>query len=211
MHNLKSSPVIFGRSDVEIITKEQAYKGFLSIVKYRFRHRLFGGGMSRIIEREVLERGNAVVLMLYDAPRDQLVLIEQIRIPAYEGSETPWLLEMVAGMTEQGESDETVARREAQEEAGLTVGRIKPVLNYLTSPGGTSERISVMVGEVDASQAAGCHGLEEENEDILVRVVSREQAYRWVEEGIINNAASVIALQWLELHHKRLKQEWKAR
>ena len=41
----------------------------------------------------------------------------------------------------------------------------------------------MLVGEVDASVAQGCHGLEDENEDILVHVVSREQAYRWVEEG----------------------------
>jgi ADP-ribose pyrophosphatase len=65
------------------------------------------------------------------------------------------------------------------------------------------------VGEVDASQAEGNHGLEEENEDILVHVVSRDQAYRWVEEGIIDNAASVIALQWLALHHEKLREEWK--
>ncbi|KGD74795.1 ADP-ribose pyrophosphatase [Tatumella morbirosei] len=208
MQKLSPSPVIFGRSDVEIITRDPVYNGFFSLVKYRFRHRLYGGGMSGVVTREVLERGNAVVLMLYDVYRDQLVLTEQIRIPAYDNSATPWLLEMVAGMKEPGESDEDVARREAQEEAGLTVGRIKPVLNYLSSPGGTSERISIMVGEVDASQATGYHGLEEENEDILVRVVSRGQAYQWVEEGIIDNAASVIALQWLELHYKRLKQEW---
>lgn len=48
----------------------------------------------------------------------------------------------------------------------------------------------------------------EEHEDIRVHVVSREQAYRWVEEGAIDNAASVIALQWLALHHESLRKEW---
>lgn len=209
MPDIKQSPVNFGRSDVEIITRERLYKGFFSLISYHFRHRLFSGGFSPVITREVLERGNAVALLPYDAVRDQVVLTEQIRIPAYDSSETPWLLEIVAGMIAPGESDEEVARREAMEEAGLTLGRIKPVINYLSSPGGTSERIAVMVGETDAGQAKGCHGLKEENEDILVRVVSREQAYQWVEEGIIDNAATVIALQWLELHHRRLKQEWK--
>jgi len=167
--------------------------------------------MSGEVVREIFERGHAAVLLPYDARRDEVVLIEQIRIAAFDTSATPWLLEMVAGIIEPGESVEEVARREAQEEAGLTVGRIKPVINYLASPGGTSERLSVMVGEVDASLAKGNHGLEEENEDILVHVVSRQQAYQWVEEGKIDNAASVIALQWLELHHKRLREEWKAK
>ena len=115
---------------------------------------------------------------------------------------------MVAGMIEEGESPEDVARREAVEEAGLNVGRIKPVLSYLASPGGTSERLSIMVGEVDATTAKGIHGLADENEDIRVHVVSREQAYRWVEEGKIDNAASVIALQWLQLHYHNLRNEW---
>ena len=209
MSGEKKSPVTFTKNDVEIIARETAWKGFFSIVRYRFRHRRFNGEMSNEVGREVFERGHAAVLLPYDPLRDEVVLIEQIRIPAFDVSETPWLLEMVAGIIEPNESAEDVVRREAVEEAGLTVGRVKPVLNYLASPGGTSERLSILVGEVDASLAKGCHGLEEENEDILVHVVSREQAYRWVEEGIIDNAASVIALQWLALHHEKLREEWK--
>ncbi|HCN0311169.1 TPA: ADP-ribose diphosphatase, partial [Escherichia coli] len=147
-------------------------------------------------------------LLPFDPVRDEVVLIEQIRIAAYDTSETPWLLEMVAGMIEEGESVEDVARREAIEEAGLIVKRTKPVLSFLASPGGTSERSSIMVGEVDTTTASGIHGLADENEDIRVHVVSREQAYQWVEEGKIDNAASVIALQWLQLHHQALKNEW---
>lgn len=208
MNNSKKSPVTFTKNDVEIIARESIYDGFFSMTRYRFRHRLFNGQMSNEVEREVFERGHAAVLLPWDPRRDEVVLIEQIRIPAYDTSATPWLLELVAGIIETGESVEDVARREAMEEAGLQVNRIQPVINYLASPGGTSERLSVMVGEVDASVAEGNHGLEEENEDILVHVVSRQQAYQWVEEGIIDNAASVIALQWLELHHERLKKEW---
>lgn len=208
MSNFKDSPVTFGKNDVEIIAVESRYKGFFAINAYRFRHRLFNGQMSDEVVREVFERGHAAVLLPYDPIRDQVVLIQQIRLPAMESSETPWLLEMVAGIIEEGESVEDVARREASEEAGIVVGRCKPALSYLASPGGTSERLSIMVGEVDASTAKGIHGLETENEDIQVHVVSREQAYRWVEEGAIDNAASVIALQWLALHHESLKKEW---
>ena len=202
-------PVTFAKNDVEIIARETLYSGFFSMELYRFRHRLFNGEMSGEIRREIFERGHAAVLLPFDPVRDEVVLVEQIRIAAYDVSESPWLLEMVAGMIEEGESVEDVARREALEEAGLVVGRTKPVLSYLASPGGTTERSSIMVGEVDATTAEGIHGLADENEDIRVHVVSREQAYQWVEEGKIDNAASVIALQWLQLHYQTLRNEWK--
>ncbi len=202
-------PVTFAKNDVEIIARETLYSGFFSMELYRFRHRLFNGEMSGEIRREIFERGHAAVLLPFDPVRDEVVLVEQIRIAAYDVSESPWLLEMVAGMIEEGESVEDVARREALEEAGLIVGRTKPMLSYLASPGGTSERLSIMVGEVDATTADGIHGLADENEDIRGHVVSREQAYQWVEEGKIDNAASVIALQWLQLHYQTLRNEWK--
>ena len=200
--------VDYGKKDVEFIARESLYKGFFSLELYRFRHRLFNGEMSGEVQREIFERGHASVLLPFDPVRDEVVLVEQIRIAAYDTSETPWLLEMVAGMIEEGESPEDVARREAVEEAGLEVGRVKEVLSYLASPGGTSERLTIMVGEVDATTAKGIHGLADENEDIRVHVVSREQAYQWVEEGKIDNAASIIALQWLQLHYQTLRHEW---
>ncbi|PRD15811.1 ADP-ribose diphosphatase [Pantoea coffeiphila] len=202
-------PVTFTKDDVEIIARETLYRGFFSVERYRFRHRLFNGEMSGEVSREIFERGHAAVLLPYDPLRDEVVLIEQIRIASWDTSPTPWKLELVAGMIEEGEAPEEVARREAVEEAGLTAGRIKPISNYLSSAGGTTERLMVYVGEVDASVAKGNHGLEEENEDILVHVVSRSQAYQWVEEGKIDNAAAIIALQWLELHYKQLCNEWK--
>ena len=208
MQKPEKLPVTFGKNDVEIIARETLYSGFFSMDLYRFRHRLFNGEMSGEIRREIFERGHAAVLLPFDPVRDEVVLVEQIRIAAYDVSESPWLLEMVAGMIEEGETVEDVARREALEEAGLVVGRTKPVLSYLASPGGTSERLSIMVGEVDATTAEGIHGLADENEDIRVHVVSREQAYQWVEEGKIDNAASVIALQWLQLHYQTLRNEW---
>ena len=209
MQKPENVPVTFAKNDVEIIARETLYSGFFSMELYRFRHRLFNGEMSGEIKREIFERGHAAVLLPYDPVRDEVVLVEQVRIAAYDTSETPWLLEMVAGKIEEGESVEDVARREALEEAGLVVGRTKPVLSYLASPGGTTERSSIMVGEVDATTAEGIHGLADENEDIRVHVVSRELAYQWVEEGKIDNAASVIALQWLQLHYQTLRHEWK--
>ncbi len=118
-------PVTFTKNDVEIIAREKLYRGFFSLDLYRFRHRLFNGEMSGEVRREIFERGHAAVLLPFDPVRDEVVLIEQIRIAAFDTSDTPWLLELVAGMIEPGETVEEVARREAMEEAGLSVGRVK--------------------------------------------------------------------------------------
>ncbi|UNH39368.1 ADP-ribose diphosphatase [Moellerella wisconsensis] len=203
-----SSPFKYSNNDVEIISIRKLFKGFFALMEYRFRHRLFAGGWSEEITREVFERGNAAVVLPYDPIRDQVVLIEQIRIPAIETSETPWLLEAVAGMIEPGEEIEHVVRREAEEEAGLTIKRCEKMLSYLSSPGRTTERMYVYAGEVDSSTANGIHGLASENEDIRVHVVTREQAYSWVEQGLIDNAATVIALQWLEINQQKLRKKW---
>lgn len=209
MNKINNSPILFSKRDVLNLTKKVLYKGFFSLLEYRFQYRKFDGSISKVISREILERGHAVVLLAYDAKRDKVVLIEQIRIAAIESQDTPWLLELIAGMIDHnGESVEDVARREAKEEAGIDIGRCKPVLSYLASPGGLTEKLHILVGEVDSSMAKGIHGLDEEDEDIKVHVVSRAQAYCWVEQGLINNAASIIALQWLQLQYQKIQIEW---
>ncbi len=111
-------PVTFAKNDVEIIARETLYSGFFSMELYCFRHRLFNGEMSGENQARNFERGHAAVLLPSDPVRDEVVLVEQIRIAAYDVSESPWLLEMVAGMIEEGESVEDVARREARKRRG---------------------------------------------------------------------------------------------
>ncbi|MBE5189637.1 ADP-ribose diphosphatase [Vibrio parahaemolyticus] len=197
----------FTSRDVEIISKESVFEGFFKMVKYRFKHKLFAGGWSDVVEREMFERGHAAAMLPYDPKTDQVVIIEQIRIGALE-HEHPWQLEIVAGMIDRVESAEEVIRREAEEEAGITVGRVASVTSYYPSSGGCSEKLDVFVGEVDASKAHGIHGLDYEDEDIRVHVLSREQAYQWVKDGIFENGASIIALQWLQLNHQELRSQW---
>ncbi|UJF19105.1 ADP-ribose diphosphatase [Vibrio sp. SS-MA-C1-2] len=190
----------YDKNDVEILRKEDLYQGFFKMTKYVFRHRLFAGGWSGEVEREMFLRGDAVALLPYDPVLDKVVLVEQFRTGALEG-ERPWQFEIVAGMIEPGESTEEVAARECQEEAGIDVSDLKKITEYYPSSGGCDERIALYIGTVDSSIAGGIFGLDDENEDIRVHVVDREEAYQWVISGKIDNAASIISLQWLQLNH----------
>lgn len=200
----------FQVDDVQIVDQSTVFQGFFRINTYKFRHRLYNGGWSEVVSREMFERGHAVVVLPYNPNTDEIVLIEQIRLGALATSRTPWLLEAVAGMIDEGESNETVARREAMEEAGLELGRLWPMLSYLSSPGGTTERIHIFLGELTHSVTTGVYGLAEEHEDIKVHVVSEETAQQLLQAGAIDNAATVIALQWLALHKAQVRQQWAA-
>ncbi|MGL6027088.1 MAG: ADP-ribose diphosphatase [Vibrio sp.] len=207
MQDAKPQPLCFNQQHVEILNKQTLFQGYFRMVKYRFKHQRFAGGWSEPIEREMFERGHAAALLPYDPIRDQVVIIEQIRVGALECAQ-PWQLEIVAGVIDSQESSEQVVRREAIEEAGLTVARVEKILSYYPSSGGCSEKLDVFVGEVDCSLAGGIHGLDCEGEDIQVHVLSRAKAYQLVEQGKIENGASIIALQWLALNYQCLQQQW---
>ena len=193
---------------VELLGKSERYSGFFRINGYRLRHRLFAGGWSGVIEREVFERGHAVGVLPYDPVADSVVLIEQFRIGALVAGMSPWLIEVVAGIIEEGEPPEEVARRETQEEAGLKIQALMPMCRYLVSPGGSSESVLLYCGRVDSRSAGGIHGLAEEHEDIRVDRLPYEEAMRLVEEGRVTNSVSLIALQWLALHRDRVRAVW---
>lgn len=192
----------------EILDRQTGYQGFFRLERYRLRHTLFAGGWSPPLSRELFERGHAAAVLLYDPQLDSVVLIEQFRIGALQAANGPWLMEVVAGVIEAGESGEEVARREAVEEAGCVVQALEPICEYLVSPGGTSERIQLYCGRVDASQAGGIHGLQEEHEDIRVHVVGFADALAWLGAGRIDSASPIIALQWLQMNRERLRSAW---
>jgi ADP-ribose pyrophosphatase len=193
---------------VELVEKITAFQGYFRIDRYRLRHSLFAGGMSGVMMRELFERGHAVGLLPYDPARDEVVLIEQFRIGAYAIGWDPWLLEVVAGIIEEGENLNEVARREGLEETGLEVRDLEPIAHYLASPGGTTETCALFCGRVDSSKAEGLHGVAAEHEDIRVLAMPAVQAIALLEQGRIVNAAAVIALQWLALNRGAIRGKW---
>lgn len=202
----------FGQRDIQVLNEEILYDGFFTLKKIQFKHKLFAGGESDVVTRELLIKGTASAVIAYDPKEDAVVLVEQVRIGAAyhpQPNRSPWLLELIAGMVEKGEEPEEVALRESEEEAGVVVKNLVHCLSVWDSPGGTVERIHLFAGEVDSSQAKGIHGLAEEHEDIRVHVVKREQAYQWMCEGKIDNGIAVMGLQWLQLNYAQLQQRWK--
>ncbi|WP_346799014.1 NUDIX domain-containing protein [Halomonas sp. Bachu 37] len=188
---------LLGRDDVELQQRRCLYQGFFRLEALELRHRLFEGGWSNVMTREVHDRFDAVGVLLYDVKRDAVVMVEQFRAGAIDDLHSPWKLEVVAGLVEEGESLEDVARREALEESGCNVGELIKLHTYYPSPGACNEQVTLFCGLIDSCGLGGVHGLDEEHEDIRVHVVSFARAWELLENGRLDNAMSLIAMHWL--------------
>jgi len=195
--------------DVQVLEKTPVYAGYLKVYRYRLRHRLHAGGMSDAIDRELIDRGQAVSVLPYDPVRDAVVLIEQFRVGAMAAGLPPFQIECVAGIIDENETPEQVARRETMEEAGIEVRALRRIGRLLLSPGVLSETATLYCGWVDARGCDGIRGLAHEHEDIRVFALPFAEAMRWVESEKILLSPTVVSLQWLGLHRESLRAAWR--
>jgi len=194
--------------DWKIIKHQLAYDGYFQIEKYHLQHEKYGGGWTATFQREIFERGSAVAVLPYDAQRDEVLLIEQFRAGGIGTLQTPWMKEIVAGIIEPGESEVDVAHREMREEAGLKILQLEKITQIYVSPGGSTEQCAIYCARVNSEGAGGIFGLAHEFEDIKVEAVSVDQASEWLNQGRLQSAATIIAMQWLLLNRQRLRAEW---
>lgn len=160
------------------------------------------------MEREVLIKNHAVAVLLFDPDRDEVVLVRQFRVGLLEETQSPWMLELVAGLIDTEESPAEIARRETREESGLEMSSPIQIYEYYNSPGASNERVTLFCARVDSREAGGIYGLDAEHEDIQVVVLSVREAMAAIDSGDLNNAMTIIGLQWLALNRERLLADW---
>jgi ADP-ribose pyrophosphatase len=205
MTNLTSE---FSADDVEVIERRELHRRFLRVDLITLKHRLHEGGWLGPMDREVMIREQAVGVLLYDPRRNEIVMVRQFRVGVLDEKHSPWLLELVAGMVDTDESPMEVATRECREEADLVPADLVKICEYYNSPGASNEKVTLFCGRVDAGQAGGVFGLDEEHEDIEVVTLSVDEACAAVANGLIDNAMSIIAIQWLQLNQADLQTRW---
>jgi ADP-ribose pyrophosphatase len=198
----------FGANDVRILNDERVFDGYFGVQKLTLQHRCFSGNWSAPITREVFERGDAVGVLPYEPETDSLILIEQFRAGSLRDEQSPWMLELIAGIVEPGESDESVVRRESREEAGCELDELVPIATYYPSAGACTEHVRLFCGRVLSAAVGEVLGLAEEGEDILVHRISRSGVLDLLQRNQINNGHTLVALQWFALHGERLRDAW---
>jgi ADP-ribose pyrophosphatase len=193
----------------QILLREVLFQGYFRVDRLHVQHERFDGSQSAVFTREIFHRAPSVAgVLLFDPQHDKVVLVEQFRTaPAAVGKE-PWMTEIVLGMVDAGETPEQAARREALEEAGCEVQDLHPIASYYSSPGGTSEYIYLYAGRVNAPADGGVFGLETEHEDIRVHVLDAARAISLLYANKVQDAQTLIALQWFATHHTDLRSRW---
>ena len=198
-----------GTADWELLDRETPFRGFFRVDRITLRHRLHEGGWSAAMTRELFMRHQTVAVLPWDPLRERVLLVEQFRVGALERPGSPWCLELIAGIADRSDEDlENLARREAREEAGVELGPMAPLYDYMASPGGSNERLQLFVARANLAEVGGVHGKPEENEDIRVVTADLNEVQELMREGRVDNAPALIALQWLLLHHDRLNEQW---
>jgi ADP-ribose pyrophosphatase len=200
----------FNRQDVEILEETPAHSGFFTLLKMRVRHRLFSGGWSREFQRELFAKSEAASAIVYDPVLDEIGLVDQFRIGTLDSPYGPWTLESVAGMVEEGETPEDVVLRELVEEAGLQAKELLPVSAFYPTPGSCNEYTHLFCAICDLTKAGGVFGVAGENEDILFKAYPAEEVFNAMLQSRMNNAATLIGLQWLQLNRPQLQARWPA-
>ncbi|MHA6261758.1 NUDIX domain-containing protein [Arenibacterium sp. CAU 1754] len=194
--------------DVVVQAHHRPYVNFFAVEEMDLQFRLHDGGLSRPLNRGAQVLGQAVVVLPYDPRRDAVLLVEQFRAPVFIGGDrAPWVWEPVAGLIDPGETPECTARREALEEAGLTLGHLDPVAGTYSSTGSSSEFVHMYVGLTDLdAPRPDIGGLDSEGEDIRSRILSFDELMAGVDAHQFRDMPLVVTALWLARHRSRLRE-----
>ena len=184
---------------VLIEKKRNILDDFFKVEEAYLQFEKFSGEMSSVVRRFSLERGNSVAVLAFNRHTNKLILISQFRYPTYKNGHG-WLIEAIAGMIDSGETPEDAARREAEEETGLSISTLEHITTFYPSPGGSSEQIFLYYSEVsgESSSSNSSGGIISEGEDIISLEISLEEALEKIKSGEILDAKTIIGIYWLE-------------
>lgn len=203
----------YTKQDVTVHKYQRLYKKHFALDEYDVSYKQFDGSMGKVLHREIFERdADAVAILPFDPETQEVVLIEQFRPGALKDPVSPWLIEIVAGMIDEGETVLQAAVRELKEESGIEV--VPDDLHYINavypSPGGCSERVTLYIGKVHADHLLNKGGLDNENEDIRIFKIPAQEAFKYCDNGRICNAAALMGLMYLRIHYDEIMAKFKS-
>ena len=198
----------YNKQDSLITSREYIYRGFIQVEKVSLQHRLFNSkDYTPVIHRELIHRPEAAGALLYDDQKKVFALIEQYRVGAVDDQQSPWQLEIIAGVLDGDESPESCIRREAIEESGCEIKTLQHLFSFYPSAGACSELFHLYAAEVELPEQGGIFGMPDEGENILLHLIPYDRISELLQNGRLRNAPVIMALQWLFSRLKHLEIE----
>lgn len=193
------------KSDVQIEQREALFRGFIQVEKVSLRHRLFEQiGYSKTLQRELVHRPEAAGVLIYNHAQQQFALIEQFRVGALDDQDSPWQLEIIAGVLDGDEHPEECLYREALEEAGCNLFDLQHLFSFYPSAGACSELFHLYVAQAELPSSGSIFGMPDEGENIQLHLFDYQDIHTLLTTGRLKNAPVIMALQWLQQHIKQL-------
>ncbi|ENV18963.1 NUDIX domain-containing protein [Acinetobacter guillouiae] len=191
----------YTHNDVEIQSREYAFKGFVQVEKVSLRHRLFNQTeYTSAIQRELIRRKEAAGVLIYNDQQQKFALIEQFRVGAIDDEISPWQLEIIAGVLDGDESPESCIRRESIEESGCELNQIKHLFSFYPSAGACDEIFHLYVAQAALPAEGGVFGMPDEGENIQLHIIDYSDLSLLLKSNRLKNAPVIMALQWLQQH-----------
>ena len=187
-------------SKFKILNKKNIHNGFFKMNEITLKYKKYDGSWSNEIKRELFGGAQVSAVLPYDPVNKKIVLIQQFRPGTISRDSNNYLDEIVAGIIDPGETPKDTAIRECLEETGCKVKNLRSIQGYFPAPGSSESFYHLFLAEVIAPNKEAIRGLENENEDILVKSYTFEQVKEKMEKNEILNGLTLIALQWFFLN-----------
>jgi nudix-type nucleoside diphosphatase (YffH/AdpP family) len=185
---------------IKIIKEELLSDNWYTLKKYSYEI-LKENGIRQIQTREVYDRGNGAVILLYNQEIRTVILTRQFRLPSYvNGNPKGVLIEACAGLLDQDNPEEAI-KRETEEETGYRIKDVRKIFDSYMSPGSVSEILYFFIAEYTPSMKV--HeggGVKHEQEDIEVLEIPFDEAYEMIATGEIRDAKTIMLLQYVKIN-----------
>ena len=196
----------YTKNELKIHNRENLYHGFIQVEKVSLTHRLFNQtSYTTVIQRELIHRKEAAGVLIYDDEQQKFALIEQFRVGAIDDIDSPWQLEIIAGVLDGDESPESCIRREALEESGCEVDALEHLFTFYPSAGACSELFHLYSAKAKLPLEGGVFGMPDEGENIQLHLIEYKDLNTLLTNGRLRNAPVIMALQWLKQHINTVK------
>ena len=193
----------FKAPSAKILESETLFESWFKLLRLKLQYQRFDGEWSEPHDHVAMFGSAGTSMLLYDPELDNVVMIEEFRAGRAFMDE-PFILGLPGGGLEPEEDPQEGVIREAVEEAGIKPYAIRHLITYHPVAAFSDNLNHTYLGLVRSENAKGVYGLDNENENIRVRVLPFDDAVAMISEGKIINGSAMTALLYFALHKESI-------